>query len=195
MKRFKCNANELYKYVQAGAILDDIKQNYVEHESVCNAEGEIIDFKKVYQVKAERVILDTQMFLIELEDDYDVDEIYVEEIKMKLAKYESRNIFTELLLLEKLLSSVNYENVLICDESKDFINELNKFNILDELIKNSMLNDFCYDNIEKNAFVDALIRIYNDYHDAEVIANINGYEGMSLFSRWNTEYLRPIFHL
>lgn len=190
--RFKGNGDELYKYVQASEILDDIKKNYIDHESVCNTDGEIVDFKKVYQVKAERMILDTQMFLIELEDDEDIDEGYVRRIKMELAKYENKNIFTELLLLEELLSSVSYKKVLSYDGSNDFINKLNKFNILDELTKYKVLNDFCYDNIEKNTFIDELIRIYNDYHGAEVIANINDVEGMTLFSRWNTERLMPI---
>ena len=190
--RFKGNGDELYKYVQASEILDDIKKNYIDHESVCNTDGEIVDFKKVYQVKAERMILDTQMFLIELEDDEDIDEGYVRRIKMELAKYENKNIFTELLLLEELLSSVSYKKVLSYDGSNDFINKLNKFNILDELTKYKVLNDFCYDNIEKNTFIDELLRIYNDYHGAEVIANINDVEGMTLFSRWNTERLMPI---
>ena len=192
MDRFKGNGDELYKYVQAGEILDDIKKNYIDHESVCNTDGEIVDFKKVYQVKAERMILDTQMFLIELEGDEDIDEGYVRGIKMELAKYENKNIFTELLLLEKLLSSVSYKKVLSYDGSNDFINKLNKFNVLDELTKCKVLNDFCYDNIEKNIFIDELIRIYNDYDGAEVIANINDVEGMTLFSRWNTERLMPI---
>lgn len=190
--RFKGNGDELYKYVQAGEILDDIKKNYIDHESVCNTDGEIVDFKKVYQVKAERMILDTQMFLIELEGDEDIDEGYVRGIKMELAKYENKNIFTELLLLDELLSSVSYKNVLSYDGSNDFINKLNKFNILDELTKYKVLNDFCYDNIEKNIFIDELIRIYNDYDGAEVIENINDVEGMTLFSRWNTERLMPI---
>lgn len=190
--RFKGNGDELYKYVQAGEILDDIKKNYIDHESVCNTDGEIVDFKKVYQVKAERMILDTQMFLIELEGDEDIDEGYVRGRKMELAKYENKNIFTELLLLEKLLSSVSYKKVLSYDGSNDFINKLNKFNVLDELTKCKVLNDFCYDNIEKNIFIDELIRIYNDYDGAEVIANINDVEGMTLFSRWNTERLMPI---
>ena len=190
--RFKGNGDELYKYVQAGEILDDIKKNYIDYESVCNTDGEIVDFKRVYQVKAERMILDTQMFLIELEGDEDIDEGYVRGIKMELAKYENKNIFTELLLLDELLSSVSYKNVLSYDGSNDFINKLNKFNILDELTKYKVLNDFCYDNIEKNIFIDELIRIYNDYDGAEVIANINDVEGMTLFSRWNTERLMPI---
>lgn len=190
--RFKGNGDELYKYVQAGEILDDIKKNYIDHESVCNTDGEIVDFKKVYQVKAERMILDTQMFLIELEDDEDIDEGYVRRIKMELAKYENKNIFTELLLLEKLLSSVSYKKVLSYDGSNDFINKLNKFNVLDELTKCKVLNDFCYDNIERNTFIDELIKIFNNYNGAEIIANINDVEGMSLFSKWNTERLRPI---
>lgn len=190
--RFKGNGDELYKYVQAGEILDDIKKNYIDHESVCNTDGEIVDFKKVYQVKAERMILDTQMFLIELEGDEDIDEGYVRGIKMELAKYENKNIFTELLLLEKLLSSVSYKKVLSYDGSNDFINKLNKFNVLDELTKCKVLNDFCYDNIERNTFIDELIKIFNNYNGAEIIANINDVEGMSLFSKWNTERLRPI---
>ena len=190
--RFKGNGDELYKYVQAGEILDDIKKNYIDHESVCNTDGEIVDFKKVYQVKAERMILDTQMFLIELEDDEDIDEGYVRRIKMELAKYENKNIFTELLSLEELLSSISYKKVLSYDCSNDFINKLNKFNVLDELTKYKVLNDFCYDNIEKNTFIDELIEIFNDYNGVEIIANINGFEGMSLFSKWNTERLRPI---
>lgn len=190
--RFKGNGDELYKYVQAGEILDDIKKNYIDHESVCNTDGEIVDFKKVYQVKAERMILDTQMFLIELEDDEDIDEGYVRRIKMELAKYENKNIFTELLLLEELLSSVSYKKVLSYDGSNDFINKLNKFNVLDELTKCKVLNDFCYDNIEKNTFIDELIKIFNNYNGVEIIVNINGFEGMSLFSKWNTERLRPI---
>lgn len=190
--RFKGNGDELYKYVQAGEILDDIKKNYIDHESVCNTDGEIVDFKKVYQVKAERMILDTQMFLIELEDDEDIDEGYVRRIKMELAKYENKNIFTELLSLDELLSSISYKKVLSYDCSNDFINKLNKFNVLDELTKYKVLNDFCYDNIEKNTFIDELIEIFNDYNGVEIIANINGFEGMSLFSKWNTERLRPI---
>lgn len=190
--RFKGNGDELYKYVQAGEILDDIKKNYIDHESVCNTDGEIVDFKKVYQVKAERMILDTQMFLIELEDDEDIDEGYVRRIKMELAKYENKNIFTELLSLEELLSSISYKKVLSYDCSNDFINKLNKFNVLDELTKYKVLNDFCYDNIEKNTFIDELIEIFNDYNGVEIIANINGFEGMSLFSKWNTERLIPI---
>ena len=162
--RFKGNGDELYKYVQAGEILDDIKKNYIDHESVCNTDGEIVDFKKVYQVKAERMILDTQMFLIELEDDEDIDEGYVRRIKMELAKYENKNIFTELLLLEELLSSISYKKVLSYDCSNDFINKLNKFNILDELTKYKVLNDFCYDNIERNTFIDELIKIFNNYN-------------------------------
>lgn len=190
--RFKGNGDELYKYVQAGEILDDIKKNYIDHESVCNTDGEIVDFKKVYQVKAERMILDTQMFLIELEDDEDIDEGYVRRIKMELAKYENKNIFTELLSLEELLSSISYKKVLSYDCSNDFINKLNKFNVLDELTKCKVLNDFCYDNIEKNTFIDELIKIFNNYNGVEIIANINGFEGMSLFSKWNTERLIPI---
>ena len=190
--RFKGNGDELYKYVQAGEILDDIKKNYIDHESVCNTDGEIVDFKKVYQVKAERMILDTQMCLIELEDDEDIDEGYVRRIKMELAKYENKNIFTELLSLEELLSSISYKKVLSYDCSNDFINKLNKFNVLDELTKCKVLNDFCYDNIEKNTFIDELIEIFNDYNGVEIIANINGFEGMSLFSKWNTERLIPI---
>ena len=81
--RFKGNGDELYKYVQAGEILDDIKKNYIEHESVCNTDGEIVDFKKVYQVKAERMILDTQMCLIELEDDEDIEAILVSQQEAK----------------------------------------------------------------------------------------------------------------
>ncbi|WP_343009335.1 hypothetical protein [Clostridium celatum] len=192
VQRFKYNTNELYKYVQIGEILEDIKKNYIEHESVCNADGEIVDFKKVYQVRAERVIFDTQMFLIELEDDEHVENGYINQIKDELAKYESKNIFTELLLLEELLLSVNSEKLLIYDRSNDFIKRLNKFNLLDEVSKYSALNDFCYDNIERNTFVDELIKIYNDYHGAEVIVNINGVEGMTLFSRWDTEHLRVI---
>ena len=190
--RFKGNGDELYKYVQAGEILDDIKKNYIDHESVCNTDGEIVDFKKVYQVKAERMILDTQMCLIELEDDEDIDEGYVRGIKLELAKYENKNIFTELLSLEELLSSISYKKVLSYDCSNDFINKLNKFIVLDELTKCKVLNDFCYDNIEKNTFIDELIEIFNDYNGVEIIANINGFEGMSLFSKWNTERLRPI---
>ena len=190
--RFKGNGDELYKYVQAGEILDDIKKNYIDHESVCNTDGEIVDFKKVYQVKAERMILDTQMFLIELEDDEDIDEGYVRRIKMELAKYENKNIFTELLSLEELLSSISYKKVLSYDCSNDFINKLNKFNVLDELTKCKVLNDFCYDNIEKNTFIDELIKIFNNYNGVEIIVNINGFEGMSLFSKWNTERLIPI---
>lgn len=192
VQRFKYNTNELYKYVQMGEILEDIKKNYIEHESVCNADGEIVDFKKVYQVRGERVIFDTQMFLIELEDDEHVEDGYINQIKDELAKYESKNIFTELLLLEELLLSVNSEKLLIYDRSNDFIKRLNKFNLLDEVSKYSALNDFCYDNIERNTFLDELIKIYNDYHGAEVIVNINGVEGMTLFSRWDTEHLRVI---
>ena len=190
--RFKGNGDELYKYVQAGEILDDITKNYIDHESVYNTDGEIVDFKKVYQVKAERMILDTQMFLIELEDDEDIDEGYVRRIKMELAKYENKNIFTELLSLEELLSSISYKKVLSYDCSNDFINKLNKFNVLDELTKCKVLNDFCYDNIEKNTFIDELIKIFNNYNGVEIIVNINGFEGMSLFSKWNTERLIPI---
>lgn len=192
VNRFKGNGDELYKYLQAGEILDDIKKNYIDHESVCNTDGEIVDFKKVYQVKAERMILDTQMFLIELEDDEDIDEGYVRRIKMELAKYENKNIFTELLSLEELLSSISYKKVLSYDCSNDFINKLNKFNVLDELTKCKVLNDFCYDNIEKNTFIDELIKIFNNYNGVEIIVNINGFEGMSLFSKWNTERLIPI---
>lgn len=192
MDKFKGNENELYKYIQAGKILDDIKKNYVDHESVSNIDGEIVEFKKVYQVKAERMILDTKMFLIELEDDEDVDEGYVRGIKMELEEYENKNIFTELLLLEKLLSSVSYKRVLNYDCSNNFINELNNFNILDELTKYKVLNAFCYDNIEKNIFIDELVKIFNDYNNIEIVTNINEFQGVSLFSKWNTESLRPI---
>ena len=192
VERFKDNGDELYKYVQAGEILDDIKKNYIDHESVCNTDGEIVDFKKVYQVKAERMIFDIQMFLIELEGDEDIDEGYVRGIKMELSKYENKNIFTELLLLGELLSSISYKKVLSYDDSNDFINKLNKFNVLDELTKCKVLNDFCYDNIERNTFIDELIKIFNNYSGVEVIANINDFEGMSLFSKWNTERLRAI---
>ena len=189
LKVMVMNYTNMYRQAR---ILDDIKKNYIDHESVCNTDGEIVDFKKVYQVKAERMILDTQMFLIELEDDEDIDEGYVRRIKMELAKYENKNIFTELLSLDELLSSISYKKVLSYDGSDDFINKLNKFNVLDELTKYKVLNDFCYDNIEKNTFIDELIEIFNDYNGVEIIANINGFEGMSLFSKWNTERLRPI---
>lgn len=193
MNKFKGNENELYKYIQAGKILDDIKKNYIDYESISNIDGEIVEFKKVYQVKAERMILDTKMFLIELEDDEDVDEGYVRGIKMELEEYENKNIFTELLLLEKLLSSISYKRVLNYDCSTYFINELNNFNILDELTKYKVLNAFCYDNIEKNIFIDELVKIFNDYNNIEIITNINEFQGISLFSKWNTESLRPIF--
>ena len=90
------------------------------------------------------------------------------------------------------MSSISYKKVLSYDCSNDFINKLNKFNVLDELTKYKVLNDFCYDNIERNTFIDELIKIFNNYNGVEIIANINGFEGMSLFSKWNTERLRPI---
>lgn len=192
VNKFKDCEDELYRYLHMGMILDDIKKNYIEYESVCNSVGEIVEVKKVYQVKAESLILDTQMFISELEDDEDSDDIYIRKIEMELEKYKNKNIFTELVTLEELISSVNYEEFWFYDGSKDFIDKLNKFNKLDELIKYNTLNDFCYDNIEKNIFVDKLIKIYSEYNSVEVIGDINSIENMRILSRWNTEILTPI---
>ena len=189
--KFKSMDDDFYKYIEIGEILDDITRNYTGYDSVSNSSGEIIDFKKVYCLKAEQEILNSQMLLIELEED-EVDENYIKEIKNKLDRYTNKNIFDELLIIQELLLKISNPLKEFHDEIDIFLNKLVKFNDLIELDKNKYLNSFCYENIENNSFVDKLINLQSDYNSAEVIANVVEVEGMPLFSIWNSEKLKPI---
>lgn len=103
--KFKSMSDDFCKYLQIGEILDDITRNYIGYDSVINSSGEIIDFKKVYCLKAEEEILNNKMLLIELEDD--VDENYIREIKNKLDRYTNKNIFDELINIQELLLKIS----------------------------------------------------------------------------------------
>lgn len=187
--KFKSMDDDFYKYIEIGEILDDITRNYTGYDSVSNSSGEIIDFKKVYCLKAEQEILNSQMLLIELEED-EVDENYIKEIKNKLDRYTNKNIFDELINIQELLLKISNPLKEFRDEIDIFLKELVKFNELIELDKNKYLNSFCYENIENNKLVKNLVKIYNDYSSVEVISNINEGELISFFSRWNNDKLK-----
>lgn len=186
--KFKSMSDDFCKYLQIGEILDDITRNYIAYDSVSNSSGEIIDFKKVYCLKAEEEILNNKMLLIELEDD--VDENYIREIKNKLDRYTNKNIFDELISTQELLLKISNPLKEFRDGIDIFLKELVKFNDLIELDKNKYLNSFCYENIENNKLVKNLVKIYNDYSSVEVISNINEGELISFFSRWNNDKLK-----
>lgn len=192
IQKFKGSSSDLYKYIKIGEILEDITKNYIDYESVSKCNGDIIDFKKVYHPKAEQEILDTEMFLLELKEDTDVDESDIMKIRMRLEEYKSKNIFKEFDMIEGLLLSIGEKDLIIYDEANEFIDKLVQFNKLSEIDKQSHLNDFCYRNLEKNDFVCKLINLYSDYNAVEVIVNINEFEGIAMFSRWDTEKLKPI---
>lgn len=189
---FKGTVDELHKYIQVGEILNDIMDNYVDYESVCNSHGEIVDFKKIYQVKAEQAIINTQTFLFELEEDGDVDERYIRSIKMELTKYKSKSIFDELIRIETLLGNISEDTLVIYEEVNEFISNLKRFNKLEGFDKYSYLNTFCYKNIDISKFVDKVTEIYNAYNGLDVVINIHELERLPLFSKWNIETLRPI---
>lgn len=188
--KFKSMSDDFCKYLQIGEILDDITRNYIGYDSVSNSSGEIIDFKKVYCLKAEEEILNNKMLLIELEEDDDVDVNYIKEIKNKLDRYINRNIFDELINVQELLLKISNPLKEFRDEIDVFLKELMKFNDLVELDKNKYLNSFCYENIENSSLVKNLVKIYNDYIGVEVISNINEVELISFFSRWNNDKLK-----
>lgn len=189
--KFKSMSDDFCKYLQIGEVLDDITRNYIEYNSVTNNLGEIIDFKKVYCLKAEQEILNNQMLLIELEDD-DVDVNYIKEVKDKIDRYTNNNIFDELLIIQELLLKISNSSKELYDGVDIFFDKLVKFNDLIESDKNKNLNKFCYENIENNSLVGKLINLQSDYNSVEVIANIVEVEGMSLFSKWNSEKLKLI---
>lgn len=186
--KFKSMSDDFCKYLQIGEILDDITRNYIGYDSVSNSSGEIIDFKKVYCLKAEEEILNNKMLLIELEDD--VDENYIREIKNKLHRYINRNIFDEFITIQELLLKTSNPLKEFHNETDVFLKELVKFNDLMELDKNKYLNSFCYENIENSNLVKNLVKIYNDYIGVEVISNVNEVELISFFSRWNNDKLK-----
>ena len=188
--KFKSMSDDFCKYLRIGEILNDINQNYIEYDSITNNLGEIIDFKKVYCLKAEQEILNNQMLLMELEEDDDIDENYIREIKDKLARYTNKNIFDELITIQELLLKISNPLKEFSDETDVFLKELVKFNELMELDKNKHLNSFCYENIENSKLVKNLVKIYNDYSNVEVISNINEVELISFFSRWNNDKLK-----
>lgn len=185
--KFKSMNDDFYKYIQIGEILDDITRNYIEYDSITNNLGEIIDFKKVYCLKAEQEILSNKMLLMEIEEDYDVDVNYIEGIKHKLDRYINKNIFYELITIQELLLKIINPLKEFRDEIDVFLKELMKFNDLIELDKNKYLNSFCYENIENSKLVKSLVKIYNDYIAVEVISNVNEVELISFFSRWNND--------
>ena len=189
--KFKSMSDDFFKYLKIGEILNNIKQNYIEYDSVTNDLGEIIDFKKVYCLKAEQEILNNKMLLMELEDD-DIDENYIREIKNKLYTYRNKNIFDELITIQELLLKISNPLKEFRDETDVFLKELVKFNELMELDKNKYLNSFCYDNVENSNLVKNLVKIYNDYSSIEVISNVNEVELISFFSRWNNDKLKRL---
>lgn len=196
IEKFKSTSSDLYKYIKCGEILEDITKNYTEHmivsESIEGFNGEITDFIKVYIPKAEQQILDTEMFLLEIEEDDSIPESYVEQIKSELEYYKTKNIFSEFKTIQELLLKITNKGKEILDGVDTFTENLLEFNNLQELVKYNYLNDFCYKNIETNEFVWRLINLYNDYHAVEVISNIVEIDGMSLFSICNIEKLNPI---
>lgn len=196
LEKFKGNSSDLYKFIRGGEILNDIVTNYTDYVSVSktfeNCSGEITDLVKVYVKKAEQQIIDTELFFGEIEDDYDIEECYVRNIREQLESYKSKNIFTELNTVEEILTSISKDQRSNYEGMNIFLNNISKYNSLDEIGKENNLNVFCYENIESNNFVDRLISLQNDYNGAEVIANIVEVEAIPLFSTWNSERLKSV---
>lgn len=196
LEKFKGNINELFKFIRCGEIFNDIVTNYTEYLSVSetfeNSNGEITDLVKVYIKKAEQQIIDTELFLYEIEEDDDIEDSYVSDIREQLEVYKSNNIFTKLITIEEILTSISKEGKGLYEGIDVFLNNISKYNSLDEVGKENNLNTFCYENIESNNFVDRLISLQNDYNGAEVIANIVEVEAIPLFSTWNSERLKSV---
>ncbi|MDY3359712.1 MAG: hypothetical protein SOY04_04825 [Clostridium celatum] len=191
-RKFIGTRSDLYKCIRIGKVLDDITKNYIDYESISNCNGEIVDFIKVYLVKAEKEILETEMFLFEIENDDDIEDYYVKEIRAKLLEYKRKNIFYEFDVIQELLLQISEQAKDNYDGMHVFIDKIVEFNSLGELEKRNSLNDFCYKNIENSIWIKKLISLYNDYHGVEVIANINEVEGIPLFSRWDAVKLKPL---
>ena len=198
IEKFKSRRSNVYKYIKCGEIFDDITKNYTDFtdssELIENFNGDITDFIRTYKPKAEQQILDTEIFLSEIQYDEDIEEAYVDEIRKQLTYYKTRDIFIEFNTIQELLIDIRKEEERIYDGEGSFLEKLIEFNSLGEIVKYNCLNDFCHENIEGNTFVYELINLYNDYRGAEVIANITEVEQMTLFSRWNAETLKPVMN-
>lgn len=196
LAKFNCNSSDLFKFIRCGEIFNDIITNYTEYLSVAetieNTDGQIADLVKVYIRRAEQQILDTEMFLNEIEEDDDIEDSYVNEIREELEVYKSKSIFTELTTVEEILKSISKDGKELYDGLYMFLNNITKYNNLDEITKENNLSVFSCENIENNSFVNKLIRLQNDYNSAKVIANIVEVEGMPLFSTFTSVKLQPI---
>lgn len=195
MEKFKnLDNNILYMYLKVGEILNDITENYIDYESFISNSGEIIDFRKIYIIKAEEKILADEKLLIELEDDEDVDESYIKNIEDELYKYKKINIFDEFNSIEELLLNIRGYINEFDSEISIFLNKLSEFNKLEELDKYKNLNNFCYENIDNNKLIKKLINLYDDWHGAEIIKDINEFEAILFFSRWDSEKLKILLN-
>lgn len=195
IEKFKGLDDEImYKYLRVGEILNDITENYIDYESFTSNSGEIIDFRKIYTLKAEEKILTDEKLLIELEEDDDIEESYIKNIEDELYRYRNINIFDEFNIIEELLLQIreceNYFN----NEINIFLNNLLKFNKLEELDKYKNLNDFCYENLENNKLIKKLINLYNEWHGAEIVKNITEFEAIPFFDRWDSEKLKILLN-
>ncbi|MDK0906305.1 hypothetical protein P5F56_02200 [Clostridium perfringens] len=196
LEEFKDNINDLFKFIRCGEIFNDIVTNYTEYISDSeiseNSNGQIIGLVKIYVKKAKQQIIDTELFLHEIEGDDDIEESYVNSIREQLEAYKSKNIFTELATIEEILISISKEGKSLYEGSNIFLNNISKYNSLDKIRKENNLNIFCYENIEGNLLVNKLIDLQNDYNGSEVIANIVEVESMPLFSIFTSVKLQPI---
>ncbi|MFC3906844.1 hypothetical protein [Clostridium disporicum] len=195
IENFKDLDNEImYMYLKVGEILNDITENYIDYESFTSNSGEIIDFRKIYTVKAEEKILADEKLLIELEDDEDVDESYIKNIEDELYKYKKINIFDEFNSIEELLLHIKERVNEFYNEITIFLNKISEFNKLEELDKHKNLNNFFYENIDNNKLIKKLINLYDDWHGAEIIKDITEFESISFFSRWDSEKLKILLN-
>lgn len=195
IEKFKGLDDEImYKYLRVGEILNDITENYIDYKSFTSNSGEIIDFRKIYTLKAEEKILTDEKLLIELEEDDDIEESYIKNIEDELYRYRNINIFYEFNIIEELLLQIreceNYFN----NEINIFLNNLLKFNKLEEVDKYKNLNDFCYENLENNKLIKKLINLYNEWHGAEIVKNITEFEAIPFFDRWDSEKLKILLN-
>lgn len=195
IEKFKGLDDEImYKYLRVGEILNDITENYIDYESFTSNSGEIIDFRKIYTLKAEEKILTDEKLLIELEEDDDIEESYIKNIEDELYRYRNINIFYEFNIIEELLLQIReYENY-FNNQINIFLNNLLKFNKLEEVDKYKNLNDFCYENLENNKLIKKLINLYNEWHGAEIVKNITEFEAIPFFDRWDSEKLKILLN-
>lgn len=134
---------------------------YSEEHIVYNSYGEPEDMETSYEIVPYELINDIGAQLSYLKEDLSYNYQEVDEYEARLAKLEKKNIYVDLVEIESKAEKFIDKEFELRDSIRFLHTKLNKFNKLEDKIKNKYLTKFCKLILEdENEFTNSL-RNYN----------------------------------